>query len=192
MPAWPCCAPIRRRGGGAQTSSGHPGRQRTICWRNASVAANASVPVPTAAIQPSLAEAGLEGLWTPVLVPRLGYCDYACNACGWACPVQAIPPLTLEEKRQQVIGKASIDQNRCIPWADFRDCIVCEEMCPIPEKAIVLEQYEGPDALGETVSVKRPRVLRDRCIGCGICEYKCPAVGEAAIRVHAPSSGGVV
>jgi MauM/NapG family ferredoxin protein len=146
---------------------------------------------PTAAIQPSLAEAGLEGLWTPVLVPRLGYCDYACNACGWACPVQAIPPLTLEEKRQRVIGKAFVDQNRCIPWADFRDCIVCEEMCPIPDKAIVLEQYEGPNALGETVLVKRPRVLRDRCIGCGICEYKCPAVGEAAIRVYAPSSGGL-
>ncbi|MGQ9584556.1 MAG: 4Fe-4S binding protein, partial [Anaerolineae bacterium] len=46
---------------------------------------------PTSAIQPALDEAGLEGLWTPVLVPRLGYCDYSCNACGQVCPVGAIP-----------------------------------------------------------------------------------------------------
>jgi ferredoxin len=40
---------------------------------------------------------------------------------------------------------------------------------------------------GETVAVQRPRVVRDRCIGCGICEYKCPVNGEAAIRVYVPS-----
>lgn len=141
---------------------------------------------PTSAIQPALAEAGLEGLWTPVLVPRLGYCDYSCNACGQVCPVQAIPPLSLQEKRQQVIGLAYIDRNRCIPWADYRDCIVCEEMCPVPDKAIKLEQVEVRSADGVLVTVQRPHVIRERCIGCGICEYKCPVSGEAAIRVYAP------
>jgi ferredoxin len=138
---------------------------------------------PTSAIQPSLGEAGLEGLWTPVLVPRLGYCDYSCNACGQVCPVSAIPPLTLEEKRQQVIGKAYIDQNRCIAWADLKPCIVCEEMCPLPDKAIKLETVEAVTPDGEAVTVQRPRVARERCIGCGICEYKCPVNGGAAIRV---------
>jgi ferredoxin len=84
---------------------------------------------PTGALQPALSEAGLEGLWTPILLPRLGYCDFACNACGVVCPTQAIPLLSLEEKRQQVIGKAYIDENRCLAWADHIDCIVCEEMC---------------------------------------------------------------
>jgi polyferredoxin len=144
---------------------------------------------PTAALQPALTEAGLEGLWTPMLLPRLGYCDYACNACGQVCPVQAIPPLSLEEKRLQVIGRAHIDRNRCIPWADYGSCIVCEEMCPLPEKAISLDTYEGPNALGDPVSVQRPQVIAERCIGCGICEYKCPAAGEAAIRVYAPAAG---
>jgi polyferredoxin len=141
---------------------------------------------PTSALQPAVTEAGLEGLWTPILVPRLGYCDYSCNACGQVCPIEAIPPLSLEDKREQVIGQAYIDQNRCIPWADNQDCIVCEEMCPVPDKAIKLEQVEVQTADGKPVSVQRPHVIRERCIGCGICEYKCPLNGEAAIRVYVP------
>lgn len=138
---------------------------------------------PTGAIQPALMEAGVEGFWTPVLIPRLGYCDYSCNACGQVCPVQAIPPLSLEEKRRTVIGRAYIDRNRCIPWTDNRPCIVCEEMCPVPEKAITLEEVQVTDNTGQVVTLQRPRVLQERCIGCGICEYKCPVEGEAAIRV---------
>ena len=141
---------------------------------------------PTSGLQPALVEAGLAGLWTPVLVPRLGYCDYSCNACGQACPVQAIPPLALDEKRQQVIGRSYIDQNRCIAWADGRDCIVCEEMCPLPDKAIKLEEASITREDGSVATIKRPHVVRERCIGCGICEYKCPVNGEAAIRVYVP------
>lgn len=39
-------------------------------------------PSPTSTLQPAVFEAGLEGVWTPVLVPRTGYCDYSCHACG--------------------------------------------------------------------------------------------------------------
>ena len=138
---------------------------------------------PTGAIQPAVNEAGIEGLWTPVLVTRMGYCDYSCNACGQACPVQAIPPLPLAEKRVQVIGKAYINQNRCIAWSDHHDCIVCEEMCPVSNKAIKLDPTDFKQEDGSIVTVKLPQVYRERCIGCGICEYKCPVVGESAIRV---------
>ena len=85
---------------------------------------------PTSGLQPTLGEAGLEGLWTPVLKSRLGYCDYACTACGQVCPSGAIPPLPLERKRAQVIGVAVIDRDRCLPWAADTPCIVCQEMCP--------------------------------------------------------------
>jgi len=141
---------------------------------------------PTGGLQPSVFEAGLEGLGAPVLVPRLGYCDYSCNACGQACPVQAIPPLPLDEKRKQVIGLAYINQNRCIPWSEHTPCLVCEEMCPVSKKAIQLETAAlwGPD--GAQLTVQLPHVLRDLCIGCGICEAKCPVSGEAAIRVYMP------
>ncbi len=139
---------------------------------------------PTSGLQPTLFEAGLEGLWTPRLVPRLGQCDYGCNACGQVCPSGAIPPLSLAQKRQTVIGMAVVDRNRCLPWAYGVPCIVCEEMCPTPEKAIRLEEATMLDAQGEEITVQRPYVLLDRCIGCGICEYQCPMAGEGAIRVH--------
>ena len=132
---------------------------------------------PTSGLQPVLFEAGLEGLWTPQLVPRLGYCDYGCNACGQVCPSGAIPPLDLASKRQAVIGVAVIDRDRCLPWADGIPCIVCEEMCPVPDKAIQLQ--DGGDG-----GMQKPIVNADRCIGCGICEYQCPVEGEAAIRVY--------
>jgi polyferredoxin len=146
---------------------------------------------PTHGLQPAFNQAGLEGLWTPLLIPRLGYCAYSCNSCGQVCPVQAIPALSLDSKRTQVIGKAYIDQNRCIAWADHRDCIVCEEMCPLPDKAIYLERREFTGRDGSIVTVQVPHVERDKCIGCGICEFKCPLAGNAAIRVYVPGTEAV-
>jgi ferredoxin len=139
---------------------------------------------PTGALQASLTEAGLVGAFTPVLIPRLGYCLYPCTNCGSVCPVGAIPPLTLEVKQHTVIGHAFIDENRCIPWTDSTTCIVCEEMCPLPEKAIILEDRAATDSDGYPFTLKLPHVVRERCIGCGICEYKCPRPGDAAIRVY--------
>jgi polyferredoxin len=138
---------------------------------------------PTSGLQPALTESGLEGLWSPVLVPRLGYCDYGCKACGDICPTDAIPTFSLEEKRTQVLGLARLDKDRCLPWAYATPCIVCEEMCPVPEKAIRLEEAAVQDAGGELIMVQRPLVRRELCIGCGICETKCPMEGESAIRV---------
>ena len=142
---------------------------------------------PTSGLQPSLQQAGWAGFWTPVLTPRLGHCDYGCNACGQACPVGAIPPLPLEEKQITVIGHAYIDRSRCIPWVDNRNCLVCEEMCPTPEKAILLDEVTARAADGTETRVLRPYVVHERCIGCGICENRCPLNGEAAIRVYPPS-----
>jgi len=139
---------------------------------------------PTSGLQPVLFEAGLEGLWTPRLVPRLGHCDFGCNACGQVCPSGAIPTLDLARKREAVLGLGVVDRDRCLPWAHGIPCIVCEEMCPVPEKAIRLEEVSVTDDRGDMVLVQRPYVLEDLCIGCGICEYQCPVEGEAAIRVY--------
>lgn len=146
---------------------------------------------PTSGLQPSLTEAGWVGIWTPVLVPRLGYCDYSCNACGQVCPTGAIPALTLQEKRQTVIGHAYVDRNRCLPWASNRNCITCEEMCPVSDKAIQLEEIVVLGSDGQPITLQRPYVVQERCIGCGICENNCPLSGQAAIRVYTPTDLGI-
>ena len=139
---------------------------------------------PTGVIQPSPTGSQAK-LWTPVLKTRLSYCDYSCNSCGIICPTGAITNLTLEEKRKAVIGVARIDQTKCITWAEDRDCIVCEEMCPVPEKAIRL----GGGGQGRgSGGGRHPQVIEELCIGCGICEHQCPVVGESAIRVFPPAT----
>ncbi|MGD8465939.1 MAG: 4Fe-4S binding protein [Anaerolineae bacterium] len=145
---------------------------------------------PTQGLQPSLLEGGIQNALTPRLVPRLGYCAFSCNACGQVCPTGAIPPLSLEEKQLMPIGLASIDQDRCLPWAHNIPCIVCEEACPVADKAIQLEEAEATNALGEMVVLQRPRVVKELCIGCGICEYQCPMGGDSAVRVYAPTEAG--
>ncbi len=133
---------------------------------------------PTNALQPLGFQGGIEGLFSPVLVPKKGYCEYNCTLCSQVCPVEAIPRLSLEKKRQAVIGKAEFDHSICLPWAENTPCICCEEHCPLPEKAIVYQtrRVRGDD--GQWLELQMPRVLHDRCIGCGICEHVCPLQEE--------------
>jgi polyferredoxin/formate hydrogenlyase subunit 6/NADH:ubiquinone oxidoreductase subunit I len=106
---------------------------------------------PTNVIQPATTEAGLEGVWTPVLNFRAGTsgCQLNCVACGQMCPTAAIRPLTLDEKlgRNEYaaagpmrLGLAFVDRNRCLPWAMDKPCIVCQENCPVSPKAIWLRE----------------------------------------------------
>ena len=53
----------------------------------------------------------------------------------------------------------------------------------MPTKAIRLTEETALDAAGKPVIVQKPQVVRELCIGCGICEYQCPLESVAAIRV---------
>jgi ferredoxin len=137
----------------------------------------------TNGLQPTLLEAGLEGVWSPRLVPTIGYCEFSCTLCGQVCPTHAIRPLSQAEKAQWRIGTAMFDRGRCLPHAHATPCIVCEEVCPTPTKAIWFEEVEVRDRSGRAVTVKQPHVDLKLCIGCGICEAKCPVVDRPAVRV---------
>ncbi len=137
----------------------------------------------TNGLQPALLEAGIEGIWSPVLVPRIGYCEYRCTLCGQVCPTGAIKRLPLEEKAKVRIGLAMVDRSRCLPWAHAKPCVVCEEVCPTSKKAIWFEDARVRDRNGKMAVVKQPRVDLELCIGCGICEAKCPVLGRPAITV---------
>ncbi len=134
------------------------------------------------ALQPAFLQTGAEGMWSPLFIPRIGYCEYNCNLCGKVCPTGAIENLPLAAKQKFTIGVAYIDKNRCIPWNENVECSVCEEVCPLPRKAIVLRPKRA-SGQGGRGAVRRPHVILGLCIGCGICENKCPVEGEAAIRV---------
>ena len=136
---------------------------------------------PTNGLQPALYEAGPEGIWTPILVPKIGYCEYYCSLCTQVCPTGAIKELKIEEKTQVKIGSAWVKKHRCIPYALGRPCIVCEEHCPTSPKAIKLIEMAVVLPDGTTVTQKAPVIDLDLCIGCGICETRCPVVDEPAI-----------
>ncbi len=137
----------------------------------------------TNGLQPTLTQAGFEGIWTPVLVPRLGYCEFYCTLCGQVCPTGAIRKTSLEEKQKIRIGMAYFDKNRCIPYALGRNCGVCEEHCPAPGKAIKFNSEEVTDAYGNSFILKKPALDPSLCIGCGICENKCPLTDKPGVRV---------
>ncbi len=137
------------------------------------------------ALYPAVFQAGLEGLYTPLLIPRLGYCEYNCTLCGQVCPTGAIPDLPVEEKKREVIGKAVLDRNHCLPLAKGINCIVCEEHCPIPLKAIRSEAVQSVDASGRPFVLHKPYVVDSLCNGCGICEYVCPLEEKSGIEVFA-------
>jgi polyferredoxin len=138
---------------------------------------------PNNALHPAWQEAGVEGLWTPVLVPRIGYCEPACTLCGEVCPTGAIRPFSEKEKAGIRLGTAFYDRGRCLPWAMATECIVCEEWCPTSPKAIYLVTAQTVDSAGAAHEVRQPWVDPQRCIGCGACEYACPVRERPAVYV---------
>jgi polyferredoxin len=135
-------------------------------------------------LQPDSIYNNVMELWAPVANMREGYCEYNCNLCGLVCPTEAILPLSLEEKKKTSMGMAHFNKDLCLPYAQNLDCIVCEEHCPTPDKAIKfdIKQTVLPD--GSVKIIKYPYVIKELCIGCGICEYKCPIAGEPGIFVN--------
>jgi ferredoxin len=149
---------------------------------------------PTNVLQPSLFESGIEGIWTPVMNMRTGYCELNCTLCGQVCPTGAIQKVPIAQKLGLgeyedlgpiKVGTAFYDRGRCLPWAMDTPCVVCEEVCPTSPKAIYSREVEITNRWGEKVKLTRPYVDPELCIGCGICEHECPVKDHRAIRVTA-------
>lgn len=134
---------------------------------------------PTGGLQPCFWESGIEGMWTPRLVPVLGECVESCTMCGNICPTGAIQKIKPEDKKYMPIGTASINKKACIAWAENKQCMVCQEFCPY------LAIWAVPRG-----KINVPEVNIRNCVGCGICERNCPAVPDRAIKVYSPIGAG--
>jgi len=145
---------------------------------------------PTGVLQPAAFQAGIEGLWTPVLRYDVGSCTHTCNLCSQVCPTGAIRPISIvdrlgspPDKEPIRLGTAFFHRGRCLPWAMATPCIVCEEVCPTSPKAIWVEQTEVRRHDGQTIKLQLPHVDPKLCIGCGVCQNRCPVGAMAAIQV---------
>ncbi|MFO0871854.1 MAG: 4Fe-4S binding protein [Pirellulales bacterium] len=133
---------------------------------------------PNHVLQPLGFQQGWEGLWTPHVVADWAGCESSCQACGQVCPTGAIRALPLEEKRVARMGLARVNTSTCLPWAGSEACQLCVDECHAAGyHAIEFQQvHTQVDSAGEPVEGSgflAPRVLADRCVGCGLCQTRC-------------------
>jgi len=117
-------------------------------------------------------------LMQPVMSYERGYCRPECNRCSQVCPAGAIQPIRHEDKASTQIGHAVWIKKNCIPLTDGVECGNCARHCPVGAIEMV------PSDPNDEESPAVPAVNEARCIGCGACEYLCPARPFSAIYVE--------
>jgi ferredoxin len=120
---------------------------------------------PSKVLQPAFLEYGFTGMMFPKMDNNVGFCNYECTKCGEVCPTGAIHSLTKEEKVTVQIGKVQFWQHLCIVETRGTACGSCSEHCPT--QAVYMVPYKDDLTI--------PQVNPDICVGCGACEYACPA-----------------
>lgn len=130
---------------------------------------------PNEVLRPS---SDLMHLMLPTMSYELGYCRPECNRCSEVCPAGAIKPIALEVKASTQIGHAVWIKKNCVPLTDGVECGNCARHCPTGAIEMV------PSDPDDEESPYVPAVNEARCIGCGACEYLCPARPFSAIYVE--------
>ncbi len=126
---------------------------------------------PEHVLRPS---AKLTSLLQPEMNYDKGYCRMACTRCSEVCPAGAIKPITAEEKTAVSIGIAVTLHENCLSAAG-ESCNACSRHCPAAAISMVTDPSTGHQV---------PSVNESRCLGCGACEYYCPARPMTAIYVE--------
>lgn len=110
---------------------------------------------PTNCIAIGVIEDGLMNVRTPVMNYHVGGCVF-CDKCIDACPTDVLRPF---DPHADKIGMAVVDGDVCIAFRSPGACKRCQDAC----------QYKAIAIVGG-----HPKVVRDRCNGCGLCESVCP------------------
>ncbi|MFI3243217.1 MAG: 4Fe-4S binding protein [Akkermansia sp.] len=128
---------------------------------------------PNGVLRPSM---DLSTFMQPIMSFEKGYCRPECTACSDVCPAGAIHPITKEEKSATSIGHAVWVEKNCIVTKNGTKCGNCAKHCPT-----------GAIQMVQRGELWIPVVNPERCIGCGNCEYVCPAAPMAGIYVEGNS-----
>lgn len=130
---------------------------------------------PNQVLRPS---SDLMHLMLPVMSYEHGYCRPECTRCSEVCPAGAIKLIDQDEKTSVQIGHAVFIQKNCVAITDKVECGNCARHCP--SGAIEMVMLDENDEESPTV----PAINESACIGCGACEYVCPARPFSAIYVE--------
>ena len=130
---------------------------------------------PNQVLRPS---SDLMHLMLPVMSYEHGYCRPECTRCSEVCPAGAIKPIDQDEKTSVQIGHAVFIKKNCVAITDKVECGNCARHCP--SGAIEMVMLDENDEESPMV----PAINESACIGCGACEYVCPARPFSAIYVE--------
>ena len=117
-------------------------------------------------------------LMQPTLSYENGFCRPECTRCSEVCPTGAIRPIDAAQKTSIQIGHAVWIKENCVVLTDNVECGNCARHCP--SEAIMMVPNDPNDDESPMV----PAVDHTKCIGCGACEYVCPARPFGAIFVE--------
>jgi len=151
---------------------------------------------PNSVLQPLGFQQGLEGMWTPYVAADWAGCEPSCNACGKACPTGAIRPLPLAEKKVARMGLAVVNEQICLPLAGKEACQLCVDECAAAgydaiEFIRVHSQADDSGKPIESTGFLAPKVLPDKCVGCGLCQMRCYSI-NAKTKKLLPESAIIV
>ncbi len=121
---------------------------------------------PKGAIAPAHLEDGILSVRMPKMDFTRGWCDFCENEpggprCAAVCPTGALKPTA-----NTVIGVAQVHYDWCLANRGM-GCHDCIDACP----------YEAI----EINDNHTPRVLEDKCNGCGRCENVCPSMSNGSL-----------
>lgn len=140
---------------------------------------------PTHVLRAGVTEYGPDNIAHPVLDFAYGYCGHECNACGNICPKGAIMPIDSDARLSVQIGIAVLVKELCLNGSSDSICSICADSCPA--WAIKMKEDYNLEMV-EVDGTRRHRIFptieEALCIGCGLCEYRCPSSGAKAIHIE--------
>jgi len=185
MAAGAVMVPLMRSGPGVKTPAGAflirpPGSLDESHFLDRCIRCGDCMKVcPNNALHPAALEGGIEGLWTPVLVPRIGYCEPNCVLCSQVCPTGAIWEITVAEKtgaRGSALGASAAQSHAAQPTTAVPSSA---DQPPAPSVA----PAKDPIRIG-TAFYDRGRCLPWAMgIECIVCEEWCPTSPKAIYLV---------